>query len=299
MTIYELLRLAQQHSRKIASVAVACALVCFVGSAAFSLVKSSYQATSTLVSIGGSFASVSGIGSSMASQESHDGVSVTASATSSNNTIVFKATGSSSEAVRNAVNTVANETGERAKSSNVANSCVVTEANEAVSTGKNPFFYAVFGLAGGAILMTAYIALRTSMRGVVLSPSRVEECGLFYLGAADGKKSSERTIVANFLFRGGQPADHCRVLLHPTSKSVRVNEVGSMISAEARKVDVVLRKAPPLEESAYTICRGYEADAIVVVVEEGVSTVPEIEEIKREFEIAELNIAGFVYMPHK
>ena len=301
MTLYDLARLIRQNATKIASVGVVCAMVCFLCSGAYSLMKPSYKATSTIVSIGGSFSSTAGIANHIASQESKDGVTVSASPTSSNSTVTFSATAASVEAAKDACNNAANETGKQAKDSGAVNSYSVTEATSAKSTSKSPLLLGAFGFMGGAFAVVTLIALRTSIRGIVLSPKQVEELGLFYLGCVDAKPFHAGTIVANICFKSRKREDdeRSRVLLHPTNKNVRVNEVGNNLSAEAGKIGMTLKKTPPLEESARTLYQGSEAEAVVVIVEEGKSTFNEIEEIEKEFEVAGINTAGFVFLPHK
>ena len=59
----------------------------------------------------------------------------------------------------------------------------------------------------------------------------------------------------------------------------------------------ILREAPALKDSVFTLYEGKKADAVIVVVEEGISTLTEIEEVIREFSIADVPAGGFVYVP--
>lgn len=54
-----------------------------------------------------------------------------------------------------------------------------------------------------------------------------------------------------------------------------------------------------MEESVAVLYKGREADSVVVVVEEEISTLGDIDELVREFAIAGITPGGFAYVPYQ
>ncbi len=300
MTLLELFKLLRFHAKRIVIVTVACAAVCFVGALLVSVIKPSYTATATVVTTGGSFTSVSGLATSEASSASTADATVSAAATTTNNMVTFTAKGSSSEAVLNAVNDAADALAKTAKKQQVASGATVNKAELASASGKSPLLYAAVGFVGGLFCVVAYYVLVDTARGGVHSPEAVEELGLTYLGTLQPVESRMRIVMANFHFSNKNEGFVSKnVLLQPANPRVRIRDAYEMLAPAANEAGVVLRAAPALEESVYTLYKGRDADTVIVVVEEEVTTFDELAELVREFKIANIKAGGFVYLPYE
>ncbi len=299
MTLLELIKLLRLHLKRIAIVTVACAAVCFVGALLVSVIKPSYTATATVVTTGGTFTSVSGLATSEASSASTADVAVSATSTTTNNTVTFTAKGSSSEAVLNAVNDAASALAKTAKKQQVASGATVNKAELAAASGKSPLLYAFVGFFGGLFCVVAYYVIIDTVRGGVHSPVAVEQLGLTYLGTLCPDESRMRIVMANFHFSNKNEGFVSKnVLLQPANSRVRIRDAYEMLAPAANEAGVVLRAAPALNESVYTLYKGRDADTVIIVVEEEVTTFDELDELVREFKIANIKAGGFVYLPY-
>lgn len=299
MTLLELFKLLRLHVKRIVIVTVACTALCFAGALALSIVKPSYTATATLVASGGSFTSVSGLADAQATAASKDGVTVSSTASTTSNTVTLTAKGSSAEAVVETANTVVATLDQAAKEQNVATSTSVSEAEEATKTGKNPVLYAAVGFMGGLFCVVAFYVLADTMRGGVHAPEAVEERGLTYLGTLSEDEARMRIVMANLRFSHKVEGGIAKiVLLQPTSSQVRIRDAYNLMAAPAAEAGVKISAAPALEDSVYTLYKGREADSVVVVVEEDVTTFDQVDELVREFKIAGIKAGGFVYLPY-
>lgn len=299
MTLLELIKLLRLHVKRIAIVVAACTVVCFVGSLLVSVIKPSYTATSTVVTSGGVFTSVSGLADAEATSASTDGATVSATATTSNNTVTFTAKGSSSEATLSAVNDAADNLAKSAKKKQVASDAVVNKAELAKAAGKSPVLYAAVGFMGSLFCMVAYYVLIDTLRGGIHAPEAVEERGLTYLGTLSENEARMRIVVANFHFSNKNEGFVSKnVLLQPASPRVRIRDAYDMLAPAATEAGIVMRAAPALEDSVYTLYKGREADTVIVVVEEEITTFDEVDELIREFKIANIRPGGFVYLPY-
>ena len=284
MTLLELLRLLRFRCRKIVIVSAVCGIVCFAGALVFASIKPSYSASANVVVSGGSFSSVSGTATNIAAQASGDGVSVAAVASTSNSTLTFTGKGSSPDACIKAVNDAANSLAGNALKQQTAATAVVTEADAVTKTGKAPILYVI----------------RDSVRGGVHSPETAAERGLTFLGEVSDDESRMRIVLANFRFSGKDKDVPARtVLLVPAGKGVSVRSTCAGLARHAGETDVKLKVAPALEESVAVLYKGREADSVVVVVEEEISTFSDIDELVREFAIAGITPGGFVYVPYQ
>ena len=298
MSFSEILKLLKIYVVRIIVVAIACALIGFAGAKVVAKFNPSYTATSTVVTAGGTFATATGIANSAATQASQSGVVVTATSTTTNYTITFTAKGKTKSGVINAANGAANTFSDNAKSQEAVKNTTVTLSDSAKSTHKSATFYALAGFVVGLFIMVAFYLLRASIKRAIYSPEAVSSSGLPFLGCIKGDASSARIAVANFQFSGKDENNFSRkVLLHPTNSSVNVAGVRRVLTDQATQAGMILREAPALKDSVFTLYEGKKADAVIVVVEEGTSTLTEIEEVIREFSIADVPVGGFVYVP--
>ncbi len=300
MTLLELLKLLRLHIKGIIIFPLVCAVICYAGASFIASAHPSYTATSTVVTTGGSFTSVAGLADSAASSVTEDGASVTSSATTTQNTVTFTAKGTSSEVAVTAANSAATNLSELVQEKAGVTSATVKEAKTASATGKSPLLYALVGLLAGLFCVIVYCVLRDSVRGGIHTPEAVAACGLTYLGTLNADKARMRIVVANFHFSGKNKDSVAKnILLHPTNSKVHINDACTMLSEAATEADIELNSAPAFDESVYTLYEGHDADAVIVVVEEDVTTIAEVDEIVREFSIANINAGGFVYLPYK
>ncbi len=297
MTLLELCMLLRAHLKKVVVIPVACGIACLAVFAALSIVHPSYTATASLVSNGGDFTSVTGLANSTAAKA--EGVTVTASASTTNRTVTFTAKGSSSDDCVSAANAAVNELSESAVQQQVASSTVVTQAESAAKTGKSPVLYGAVGFLGALFCVVAYYVLADTMRGGVHSPEAVAESGLRYLGVLDSDEAHQRVTMANLRFSGKNEGEFARtVLLVPTNKNVDVRSAYNQIAHAAADEGMRVGAAPSLDSAVSVLYKGREVDSVVAVVEAEVSTLGEIQELVHEFQIAGITPGGFVYMPY-
>lgn len=300
MSLPELLSLLRVYIKRLIVLSAVCGVICFVGSLGFSVIKPSYNATATVVTSGGSFASVSGTANSIATQMSKDGVSVSASSATSSNTVTFTAKGPDGDACVSAANDSAKKLSDSAKEQQIATSTVVSDAKVAIKTGKSPVVYGAIGFIGALFCAIAFYVLKDSTRGGIHSPEAVAGHDLVFLGMVDGDESRMRVVLANFRFSGkDKDAPAHTVLLVPAGKDVSIRETCAGLARHAGEADVKLKVAPALEESVAVLYKGREADSVVVVVEGEISTFSDIDELVREFAIAGITPGGFVYVPYQ
>ena len=300
MTILEFLKLLRLHLKSTIIIPIICAVICFASMAFISSAHPSYTATSTVVTTGGSFASVAGLAESEASKVFDNGATVEASTSTTQNKVTFTAKGTSSEFAINAANSAAANLSELANQNANVTSATVNEAKTASNSNKNPLLYALVGFLGGLFCVVVYHVLRDTVRGNIHTPEAVSACGLTYLGALSTNKARMRIVVANFHFSNKDKNSVAKnILLHPTNSKVHIDDAYDMLSEIATEAEMDLSIAPAFEESVYTLYEGRDADTVIVVVEENVTTIAEIDEIVREFKIANINAGGFVYLPYK
>ncbi len=297
MTLLELCMLLRAHLKKVVAIPVVCGIACLAVFAVLSIVHPSYTATASLVSNGGDFTSVTGLANSTAAKA--EGVTVTASASTTNRTVTFTAKGSSSDDCVSAANAAVNELSESAVQQQVASSTVVTQAESASKTGKSPVLYGAVGFLGALFCVVAYYVLADTMRGGVHSPEAVAESGLRYLGVLDSDEAHQRVTMANLRFSGKNEGEFARtVLLVPTNKNVDVRSAYNQIAHAAADEGMRVGAAPSLDSAVSVLYKGREVDSVVAVVEAEVSTLGEIQELVHEFQIAGITPGGFVYMPY-
>ena len=298
MTLIELCRFLRSKWRRIIIFSLICALAVGCGAKVMSLVNPSYTATSTVVATGGTFSAVTGLSQVAATEASSDKATVSSTSSTTNNTITFKGEGSSSSEVVSAVNKAAQQLAETAKSQEVAKNANVSQATAASPSGKSALFYALVGLVGSLFCAVVFYVIRDSQKGCVHSAQALSNCGLTYLGCLDGNDASTRFGIANFHFTNKNNGELSqRVLLQPTSSKVNIKLVESILGDSAKEAGIILRVAPALRDSVYTLYKAESADTVIVVVEENVSTLFEVEEIVREFKIANVHCGGFIYLP--
>lgn len=300
MTLLELCKLLRVHIKALVVVALVAAIACGAGCVLKTSISPVYAAKASVVITGGAFNAATGLAANEAIADvSVEGVSVESSANTSQNTITFTAKASTDSLAINAANQAASSLADLASNKAGATSTTITSAKAASLTGKSPFLYAGVGFFGGLFCVIAYFVIRDSMRGGVHSPQAVAESGLTFLGELQNDEARMRIILANFQFSGntnqtGSPD----ILLHPTNKKVHLQEACDMLASAAKEAKVALHTSLPLQESVDTLYKGRDVHAVVVVVEENTSTLAEIEEIVREFALANIHAGGFVYMPY-
>lgn len=298
MTLKEFFNLLKAQITRIVAICVVSTLVFGIGAKVISLINPSYTAISTVVTAGGTFASVTGLGESVAAEASQNGAKVTAKATSSNTTVTFTVEAGSADAAVSVANEAASNLAETAKSQEVAKNANISQATSASPSGKSALFYALVGLVGSLFCAVVFYVIRDSQKGCVHSAQALSNCGLTYLGCLDGNDTSTRFGIANFHFSNKNKGELSqRVLLQPTSSKVNIKLVESILGDSAKEAGIILRVAPALRDSVYTLYKAESADTVIVVVEENVSTLSEVEEIVREFKIANVHCGGFIYLP--
>lgn len=299
MTLFELGKLLRIHLKPIVVVTLAAALICGAGYALKTTLSPVYTAKAYVVTTGGTFNAVSGLADKEAiAAVTVEGATVEANATTAQNMVTFTAQAPTSSQAISAANQAASSLSDLATENAGVTSASVTNATGAARAGKSPLLYAAVGLCAGLFCAIAWFVLKDSLRGGVHSPQAVAERGMTFLGELTNDEARLRVVLANFQFAGSNNAFAQTVLLHPTNKDVHIQAACDMLVPVANEANVVLRTSLPLEESVDTLYQGSNADTVVVVVEENTSTLAEIDEIVREFDLAHLNAGGFVFLPY-
>lgn len=165
--------------------------------------------------------------------------------------------------------------------------------------GKCALVCAFVAILVALLCMAVYRIVKECTRGTIRVPQIVDEAGLAHLGTVTKKGVAPAEILSSLKFTAQTEAGTPKtVLLHPTNSKVKVGVVADALEAQASEEGVVLKIAPALEESVFTLFNGTEADAVIVVVEEGISALPEIDEILRDFAQAQIPPSGFIYLSH-
>lgn len=167
------------------------------------------------------------------------------------------------------------------------------------ATAKSPVFYTAAGFLGGLFCIASYYVLISILRGSIHTPETVIESGLTYLGMVDSDEAHLRIAVANLQFSGKDIGASGRtVLLVPSSNKVHIRYAYTQITQAAASRGLRIGVVPSLDSSVSALYKGCKADLVVVVVEAGVSTFDEVQQLIREFDIAGVKADGFVFLPY-
>ena len=295
MTLIELMRMLRTHLKQIVVIPVVVAVAVFV---VYLGKSSAYSATAKMVTYGGSFASVSGLADMVASQASTDDIKVASAATSSSNTIAITAKGADETKAIAAANEAVSTLSQTARDKQVANDTTVEAADEATRSSKNPLVYAAGGWMGALFFVVLFYMLADLVRPRVHGFELVETMGLTYLGSVENDPAKLRLALANIELSGmgdGKRAKKVRLL--PAGSGVRASDAARLLLSAAGG-SARLALAASLEESPDVLFRCGSGESLVIVVEQEVTTVADLEEIRHELGIAKIEPAGFVYLPY-
>lgn len=295
MTLIELMRMLRTHLKQIVVIPVVVAAAVF---AVYLGKSSSYSATAKMVTYGGSFASVSGLADMESSQASTDDVKVTSTATSSSNTISITAKAADEAKALSLANEVVSTLSQTAKDKQVANDTTVETADEATRSSKNPLVYAAGGWMGGLFLVVLFYMFADLVSPRVHGFELVETMGLTYLGTVENDPAKLRLALANIDLSGmGEGKRAKKVRLLPAGSGVRASDAARLLLSAAGG-SARLALAASLDESPDVLFRAGSGESLVVVVEQEVTTVADLEELKHELGIAKIDPAGFVFLPY-
>ena len=285
MTLIELMRMLRTHLKQIVVIPVVVAVAVFV---VYLGKSSAYSATAKMVTYGGSFASVSGLADMVASQASTDDIKVASAATSSSNTIAITAKGADETKAIAAANEAVSTLSQTARDKQAANETTIEAADEATRSSKNPLVYAAGGWMGALFFVVLFYMLADLVRPRVHGFELVETMGLTYLGSVENDPAKLRLALANIELSGmgdGKRAKKVRLL--PAGSGVRASDAARLLLSAAGG-SARLALAASLEESPDVLFRCGSGESLVIVVEQEVTTVADLEEIRHELGIAKI-----------
>ena len=306
VTLLELLKLLKLHLKSIVIVTIVCAVVGFGGTTVMAKVSPSYSATASVVVSSGSVGATGGIASSVAQSRSTNGVSVKATTNSSSSTISIVAKGSSASACLNAANGTANELAATAKDQEAAKATTVSLASSAKNESPSATKYGLVAGLGGLFVIVCIVVAIDSVKRRVHDWRPIEEStGLRFLGKLDDDPKTSNLIETNLLLscKKDDAGKHssgsngrCFICLIPAGKTDKAAAAANTVASASLSGKIAsLEALPSLVDAPYTLLDHSDADAFAVVVEEEVTNYNDIELVIREFKIAGIEPAGFIY----
>ncbi len=315
MTLLEFLKLLKAHLKTIVIVTVVCGVVGFGGTAAIAKLNPSYSATASVVVSSGSINAVGGIANSVAQDYSKNGVTVKATTTSSSTTVTVEAKGKVASSCINAANGAANEISNSAIDKEAAKTTTVSLAKTVKNESPSAKKYGALGALGGLFVIMCLIALRDSIKPRVRDWHVVEkDDGLRFLGKLGDETNALNLIETNLLLSrksatgnedvegkhagAGSANAHanavvCLVPAGATDKAPLAAEAIEAASTSGKLASITALAS--IDDEPYALLGHPETDIFAVVVEEEITTYADIDQVVREFKIAGIKPAGFIY----
>lgn len=263
----------------------------------------SYTATAT-VTTNISTNVATGFASNVAAAATTSSVTVTAAASSSSASVTLTAKGDDPAACISAVNSAADSLQTQIKNGYAQSINSVRHAETTTTTAsRSPRLYAAAGLLIGVALAIIALAIWDAATRRIHSWQTVRETkNVKYLGTAGGSDDRQRKLATTVRLashgENGKPAD--TVYLVPVGGTPCAPAVAKQLEETAKKslpeefpavvVDETVLKSAEAATDAEHVTRS------VLVVEEERSTYPDLEDALRDFDVAGLTPAGFIYV---
>ena len=296
MSLLELLKLLKKNLTWVIAVPILCFALAFGGTALYAKYNPQWSASATVVVSNGSLNAVAGIASGIAQEKTTSNVTVKATSSSGNASVTITAKGSSAQACINAANATANNAASTAEEQEAAKSTKVAHAsfakNEAPSAKKN----SLMGFLGGLLIALCAIVIIDSAKRRVHDWRSVEETGeLPYLGTIDVSGAANQLIVANLSLSIQNENAHNTAVLIPAGNIDEAASEAAQSLAGTQGCELTLHAMPSLQTSTSALFEGRKQGVVAIFVKEEITTYPDIEQLLREFKIAGITPAGFIY----
>lgn len=296
MSLLELLKLLKKNLTWIIAVPILCFALAFGGTALYAKYNPQWSASATVVVSNGSLNAVTGIASGIAQEKTTGNVTVKAASSSGNASITITAKGSNAQACINAANAAANNAASTAEEQGAAKSTKVTHASSAKNEAPSAKKFGLIGLLGGLFIATCAIVINDCAKRRVHDWRPVEELtGLPYLGTIDASRASNQLIVANLTLANQNGSTPSTAALIPAGNADEAASEAVRSLTETQGCELTLNAMPSLQTSTSALFEGRKQDAVAMFVKEEVTTYFDIEQLLREFKIAGIIPAGFIY----
>ena len=296
MSLLELLKLLKKNLTWVIAVPILCFALAFGGTALYAKYNPQWSASATVVVSNGSLNAVAGIASGIAQEKTTSNVTVKATSSSGNASVIITAKGSSAQTCINAANATANNTASTAEEQEAAKSTKVTHASSAKNEGPSAKKFGLMGLLGGLLIALCAIIIIDSAKRRVHDWRPIEETGdLPYLGTIDASEAANQLIVANLsLSIRNENAPNTAVLIPAGNIDEAASEAAQSL-AGTQGCELTLHAMPSLQTSTSALFEGRKQGVVAIFVKEEITTYPDIEQLLREFKIAGITPAGFIY----
>lgn len=296
MSLLELLKLLKKNFTWVIAVPILCFALAFGGTALYAKYNPQWSASATVVVSNGSLNAVTGIASGIAQEKTTGNVTVKAASSSGNASITITAKGSNAQACINAANAAANNAASTAEEQEAAKSTKVTHTSSAKNEAPNAKKFGLIGLLGGLFIATCAIVINDCAKRRVHDWRPVEELtGLPYLGTIDASRASNQLIVANLTLANQNGSTPSTAALIPAGNADEAASEAVRSLTETQGCELTLNAMPSLQTSTSALFEGRKQDAVAMFVKEEVTTYFDIEQLLREFKIAGIIPAGFIY----
>ena len=296
MSLLELLKLLKKNFTWVIAVPILCFALAFGGTALYAKYNPQWSASATVVVSNGSLNAVTGIASSIAQEKTTNNVTIKAIPNSSSASIIITAKGTDAQACINAANATANYAAGTAEEQEATKSTKVTHASAAKNEAPSAKEFGLIGLLGGLFIAVCAIIMNDSTKRRIHDWRPIEETtGLPYLGTIDASKAANQLIVANLTLTNQNGSAPSTAALIPAGNADEAASKAVQSLAATHGCELTLVAMPSLQTSTSALFEGRKQGAVAIFVKEEITTYPDIEQLLREFKIAGITPAGFIY----
>lgn len=296
MPLLESLKLLKKNLTWVIAVPILCFVLAFGGTALYAKYNPQWSASATVVVPNGSLNAVTGIASGIAQEKTAGNVTVEATSSSGNASVTITAKGPNAQTCINAANAAANNTASTAEEQEAAKSTKVAHASSAKNDAPSAKKFGLMGFLGGLFITLCTIVAIDSAKRRIHDWHPVEELtGLPYLGTIDASEAANRLIVANLTLAYQNCSAPCTAVLIPAGNAdeAAIKAVRSLTKTQG--CELTLSAMPSLQTSTSALFEGRKQGVVAMFVKKEVTTYFDVEQLLREFEIAGITPAGFIY----
>lgn len=296
MSLLELLKLLKKNIVWVLIVPFLCFGLAFGGTTLYAKYNPQWSASATVVVSNGSLNAVTGIASGIAQEKTTNNVAVEATSNSGSASVIITAKGTSAQSCINTANATANSAASTAEKQEAAKSTKVAHASSAKDEAPSAKKFGLMGLFGGLFITLCAIIAIDSVKRRVHDWRPVEEMtGLPYLGTIDASSASNQLIVANLTLANQNDSARSTTALVPAGNVYETASKAIQSLAGTQSCELTLIAMPSLQTSTSALFEGRKQDTVAMFVKEEVTTYSDIEQLLREFKIAGITPAGFIY----
>lgn len=151
-------------------------------------------------------------------------------------------------------------------------------------------------MADGLLIVLCAIIVIDSAKRRVHDWRPIEETAeLPYLGTIDASEAANQLIVANLALSILNNDAPSTAVLIPAGNVDEAASKAVQSLAAIHGCELTLVAMPSLQTSTSALFEGRKQGAVAIFVKEEITTYPDIEQLLREFKIADITPSGFIY----